>query len=831
MKLRREALGLPVMEAADRVMDALDRCGAVVVSAPPGAGKSTALPPLIYERVCGAGRVIMLEPRRAAARQLASRMAWLIGEEVGESVGYRVRFDKRVSKDTVIEVVTEGVMTRMMMDDSILEGVSALIFDEFHERSLVCDEAFALALQTRRLLRPDLRIVVMSATLDAAPLCEALDAPLVECEGRCFPVELRYAAGDSDERSCVADTAREILRAHRTLAGDILAFLPGEAEIRACAALLGDELGSTDVVPLYGMMPLEEQSRAIAPSQPGKWKVVIATPLAETSLTIEGVSVVVDSGFCRMQVFDSRSGRQHLETVRISRDMADQRAGRAGRVGPGVCVRLYTERCYRAMKPCRSPEILDADLVPMMLDIAAWGGAKVDELPWLTRPEDWKLKASRSVLQSIGALDQNGAITPEGRCIAAFPCHPRIAKMLLESERTASSASLASDLAAILEDRDPLASEDCGADIDLRVSALRSARRRGGGRGRWDRYIKAAEQFRRMVRAAEDDSEADPFEEGRLLAAAFPERIGKSSGEGYTLASGDTVRLERSDALAASEWIVAVSANVGREGTGRVFLAARLKPEVAAKVADTVDKITWDSREGCLVAKRERRIGAILLDSKPLQNVAPDRLSEALCDAARRYGESIFDFSDELANLQRRIAAVASWHPELSLPDVSTRAILDRAADWLPLYAGKSLSAAELSRIDMCAVVTGMLDYTQQQAVDRLAPSRITVPSGSSIKVEYRVGADAPVVRVRLQECFGLTDTPRVDGGRLPVVMELLSPGFKPVQLTSDLASFWSTTYFEVRKELRRRYPKHSWPDNPLEAQAVRGTGRKKNEL
>lgn len=857
------AYSLPVREIAGKVNEALRANPILVVTAPPGAGKSTLLPLTILdglnERDDGCevdggrnnleygGKILMLEPRRIAARQVAGRMAFLLGEEVGETVGYRIRFETKVSSETRVEVITEGILTRMLLEDPTLEGVSVLIFDEFHERSLASDEALALARESQRLVRPDLRILIMSATIDTAGICQALGAPgtgaadgggrredgrvavpLVESRGKSFPVEIRYSDKDTEPRNCAEEVVRAVSRVHKEKEGDILAFLPGEAEIRRCAGMLDGQLGDTKVYPLYGMLPFDQQNKAIAPSPEGERKVVLATSIAETSLTIEGVRVVIDSGLHRTQVYDPQSGQSHLETRMVSRDMADQRAGRAGRVAPGVCLRLYREPTARTMKETRTPEILEADLLPMTLDLAVWGAEDAGELPWLTPPPAWKISQGRSVLQSLGALDADGKITRTGRKIAEYPCHPRLAKMLESTADDRRQACIAADLAAIIEDRDPLSSTDAGVDIDLRISALREARRKGNQR--WARTLRAAEQYRRLTHAPEDNSEADPAVEGKLLAYAYPERIGRPDPEGcgrYILASGDRAFIDQSDEMSVSEWIVAVSANVSRGTDGRVFLASRVEKDDLLKMASVADKVAWNSKDGSVTAAREWRVGGLLVDSRPISDIPQERVSEVICEAVRKQGTSMLEFSDSAANLQRRVAAVASWHPELDLPDLSTEAVLDRAGEWLPLYIGRAKTVTELKKIDMEQALWGLLDYGQQQTVDSLAPSHIVVPTGSRIRVEYRIGTDAPVLRVRLQECFGLTETPRVDGGKRPVLMELLSPGFKPVQLTQDLASFWSSTYFEVRKELRRRYPKHSWPDNPLEAPAVRGVRKK----
>lgn len=819
------AESLPVMEIAGKVNEALPDSPVMLVTAPPGAGKSTVLPLTILSSIDG-GKVLMLEPRRLAARQVAQRMAFLLGEEVGETVGYRIRFENRISSRTRVEVITEGILTRMLLDDPTLDGVSVLIFDEFHERSLASDEALALARESQRLIRPDLRIVIMSATIDAQTT--GLDAPLIESRGKSYPVDIRYSDSDTEPRGCAEDVARAVLKAHRQTEGDILAFLPGESEIRRCAELLGGQLDGTRVYPLYGMLPFEQQNKAIAPSAGGERKVVLATSIAETSLTIEGVRTVVDSGLYRTQIYNPQNGQSHLETLPVSRDMAAQRAGRAGRVAPGVCIRLYRESTWRSMKESRVPEILEADLLPLALDMAVWGAKDAAGLPWITPPPAWRFSQARSVLQSLGALDADGAITKTGIRMAKYPCHPRLSRMLDSAAEDNVQGGIAADLAAIIEDRDPLSSSEAGADIDLRVSALREARIKGNQR--WSRTIRAAEQYRRMIGVPEDNSEADWFIEGKLLASAFPERVGRIDPEGcghYTLASGDKVFIDREDGMSVNDWIVAVSANVARCTDGRVFLAARVNRGDLQEMASVTDRIAWNQKEGCVTAAREWRMGNLLLDSKALPEVPSGRMETVICEAVRKQGTSILDFSEAVGNLQRRVAAVSSWHPELELPDLSTASVLEHAPEWLPPYIGKATTVAEMKKIDVEQALWALLTYEQQQTVERLAPSHIAVPTGSRIRVEYRQGADAPVLRVRLQECFGLLDTPRVDDGKRPVLMELLSPGFKPVQLTQDLASFWAGTYFEVRKELRRRYPKHSWPDNPLEAPAVRGVRRK----
>ena len=686
--------------------------------------------------------------------------------------------------------------------------------------------ALSLTREARTVLRPDLKLVLMSATIDATGLCAELDLPLVESRGKMFPVEVVRTGEEARPENAAELVARTVRLAHRNHEGDILAFLPGEADIRRCSELLGESLAPTRVFPLYGMLSGEEQRRAIARSMVGERKVVLATPIAETSLTIEGVRVVVDSGLCRKMVFDSQRGLGRLETARISRDMADQRTGRAGRVAPGVCYRLWGAVTEQRMPSIRVPEILEADLAPTVLSIAAWGGSRPDKLPWLTPPPALSLVRAQELLQELGALDASGIITAHGRALAALPCHPRVAQMLLKAD-TPDRKALAADLAALLEEKDPMDTAEAG--VYLRLKALRDARR-SRREGRWIRMARIAAQYRQMVRVPEDNGDPDPFEAGALLAAAYPGRIAKAWKEGvgrFRLAGGDLAAVDPSDPLAGSEWLAVGSLHAAPGGVGRIFLAAPLGASDLKPFIRRRDIVVWDSRQGSVLAQRESRVGQLPVGTQPLSDMPREEIVRVICEAARKEGTSMLDFSDEVQNLQRRVAAVAAWHPELELPDLSTETLLQRAPEWLPPFIGKASSIAELKRIDLCEALWSLLTYLQQQAVDRLAPTHIAVPTGSRIRVEYRTGADAPVVRVRLQECFGLQDTPRVDAGRRPVLMELLSPGYKPVQLTSDLRSFWEGTYFEVRKELKRRYPKHAWPDDPLNADPVRGVRKK----
>ena len=931
--ITKKCASLPASLIADDVNSSLQTHNSLVITAPPGAGKSTLLPLTILSSLGDGEKILMLEPRRLAARQIAERMAQILGETVGETVGYRVRFESKVSKRTRIEVLTEGILTRMLVDDATLDGVSIVIFDEFHERSINSDLALALTRQAQEIIRPDLKIVIMSATIDACGICAALKAPLIESEGRMFPVELHYADEDTDPRDIAAVAASTTIEAYKKHEGDILVFLPGQAEIERCFELLsnsqhlstsggalvssapttsqpittttphhlttsggalvssapttphhlttpGGALVSSAPTkpqhltistpqhlttpphhlpthPLYGNLSPENQRRAIAPSAPGERKIVIATPIAETSITIEGVRVVIDSGLCRQVVFDARTGLSHLQTVRISMDMATQRMGRAGRVAEGVCYRLWTKASEHLMAEQRKPEIEEADLAPMVLDTAAFGESDAEALPWLTMPPRAGVFKAKELLMSLGAIDENGNITPIGKRMAALPCHPRIARMILATTCLTTSTSqgvhlsqvhqqhlttstshhnttsLACDIAALLEEKDPL-SEIGGTDLTLRLSALRAARRKGQ-MGRWQRIAKIAAEYRRMAHTDEENRDPAPMEVGLLVAHAYPERIARSTNSigSYRLASGANVQLDATDQQSAHSWLAIASLHSAPGATGRVFLAAPLDPEdLNTEFVKEVDNISWDTKQGCVVMQREQRIGKLMLSEKPIHDADKEQVKSIVCEAMKKDGLTMMAWSEKaVEQVQRRVAQVATWHPELALPDVSTEHLLSTAADWLPFYLEEGgrvkSSVQELKKLNLAEIIWNLLPYEAQQEVDRLAPTHIEVPTGSRIRIDYRTGAEAPVLSVRLQECFGMERTPCVDDGKRPVLMELLSPGFKPVQLTQDLASFWQGTYFEVRKELRRRYPKHYWPENPLEAEAVRGVKRK----
>lgn len=818
--------GLPVAEIIPEVKERLLEENTLILTAPPGAGKSTLLPlALLHEPWLEGKKILMLEPRRLAASSIAHRMASLLGETVGKTVGYRIRFDNQTSAETRIEVVTEGILTRMIHNDNALEKVGLVIFDEFHERNVHADVAMAFCRESQSILRPDLRIVVMSATMDMPQLSKLLSAPMIESKGRQYPVDVRYA-NDVDERMLVEMTAQVVRQAAQENTGDILVFLPGRGEIKQCEELLQKALPQVAIYPLYGLLSPSKQYAAIMPHPKGKRKVVLATSIAETSLTIEGVAVVVDTGLGRTSKFDPRSGLSRLVTVRISRDMADQRAGRAGRLGPGVCYRLWTKATNERMASFRTPEILEADLAPLVLDMAQWGIEDIQELTWLTPPPAGALAQAADTLHQLDAVD-NGKITLHGKAIHQLPCHPRIAHMLLMAKEN-SRLPLATDLAAILEERDPLEKE-AGIDINLRIEALRRHRLENRKGRKFDKIEKIAASYRKLLNIEAVNGLVDPYESGILLAHAYPERIAYArpgTNAQFQLANGKFATASHRDDLANEPWL-AIAHIDAREGTGKIFMAAPLNPSDLAPLVKTTEAIQWDTRKGGLIARKEMRIGSIVLQSTPLPAPDAPQILQAISDAIKAEGEQLLDFNEKVRQWQNRILSLRQWRPEEDWPDVSTSTLLATNMDWLAPYLLNASKPEDLKKLDLLNILHHALDYDKQSELALLAPEKIEVPSGSLIQLYYHPNGEPPVLAVRLQELFGLADSPRINMGRNSVILHLLSPGFKPVQITSDLRSFWDNAYFEVRKELKRRYPKHSWPDDPWNAEAVRGVKKK----
>ncbi len=828
---------LPVMQAVPQLKVALREGRGAILQAPPGAGKSTLVPlALLDSPWLAAGKILMLEPRRLAARAVANRMAALLGEAVGQRVGFRTRLETRVGRECRIEVITEGILTRMLQSDPGLSGVSCVIFDEFHERSLNADLGLALCLESRQALREDLRIVVMSATLDAQALKTVLpDAAAVSALGRSFEVVTHYVPR-RPEMHVELQAAQVIRGALRDHLGDILCFLPGAAEIRRVQRALeaGDVDPKTRVLPLFGELDPTAQDEALSPSAGGVRKIVLATSIAETSLTIEGIRVVVDLGLRRFSEFDAATGMSRLVTGKVSQAAAEQRRGRAGRVARGDCYRLWSEGSHVALSAQTPPEILHADLAPLALELACWGAVDAASLAWIDPPPVAALAQARDLLLKVGAIEANGRISAHGRELATLGMHPRLGHMLIKS-KDIGAANLACDLAAVLSERDILRQEAGARDVDIR---LRAAVMRGDSRDltpglRVDeraltRAKRSAAGWRRDLRSADRDR-ADPHEAaGILLAWAYPDRIARARGTAgrYLLANGRGAHFAEPQAMAKSEFIVAAQLD-GAEREARIFLAApvsiaALEEHFDALIAVAED-ICWDEREGAVRARREQRLGAVTLHSSELKQPDAGRVLAASLSGLKQLGLGVLPWTPVLRQWQARVDlmrrhAVPAPTPWPDLGDAALERNLDEwAAPWLDGLTRRE----HFARFDLRNALESFVTHAQRTILEREAPTHFTVPSGSSIPIDY-TDAEIPSLSVRLQELFGLESSPAVAGGKLPLLLKLLSPAGRPVQITRDLVSFWQRGYHEVKKDLKGRYPKHYWPDDPYTAQATR---------
>lgn len=820
-------IDLPIKDIIEDVRQKLDQENTLIVHAPAGAGKSTILPLALFDQPAFKDqKIIMLEPRRLAARTIASRMSDLLGESVGETVGYRIRFDTQVSDNTRIEVVTEGILTRMIHSDNALEGVGLVIFDEFHERSIHADVALALCREAQHILRPDLRIMIMSATLDMPLLTQLLQAQTATSKGRQYPVDIKYTC-QQDEWMIPELTAQAVIKAVKeNKEGDTLVFLPGQGEIKKCEEILRKSLKGFMIHPLYGQLPQGRQFAAIFPNRDGKRKIVLTTNIAETSLTIEGVKIVVDAGFERTSKFDPKSGLSRLELVKITKDSADQRAGRAGRLTPGVCYRMWSLATHERLGDHRVPEIMEVDLTSLVLDMAKWGIVDVQQLTWLSPPPQAKISQASELLYQLNALE-HGKITEHGTKMHELPCHPRIAHMLIMADEDG-LLDLATDIAPLLEERDPMQRE-AGIDINDRIDALRKYRTGRGKNPRFKRMEKIAASYRKLFQIQENNDPFDPYETGVLLAFAYPERIAfarPGNNAQFQMSNGRYAMAGHKDDLAHEPWL-AVAHVDARDGMGKIFMASPLNPKDLAPMVREQEVITWDTRKGGLIASKDLRIGNIVLKSTPLPEPDESQLEKAISDAIKKEGERLLDFNEEVTQLQNRVMSLRKWRPQDHWPDVSTPTLLMTNFSWIASYLHKIKKPEDLKKIKLADVLYHSLDWDKQRALDKLAPAKLKVPTGSHIKLNYSAKGEPPVLAVRLQEVFGMTETPTVNNDN-PVLMHLLSPGFKPVQVTSDLKSFWDNTYFEVRKELKRRYPKHEWPDDPWKAQPIRGVKKRK---
>jgi ATP-dependent helicase HrpB len=816
-----EALIAPLQAAL------VERAAAVVVAAP-GAGKTTRIPLALLDAPwLQARKIMMLEPRRLAARMAAERMADTINQPVGDLVGYRVRLESKVSKATRIEVVTEGILNRRLQHDPELADVGVIIFDEFHERSLDTDLGLALTLDVQRNLRSDLKLLVMSATLDTGPVAQLIgDAPILESAHRPFPVETRFlpkaAAGPLEK-----DVTSVVKQALASDEGSVLVFLPGEAEIRRAAdALNNANLPSdVDIRPLYGALSWKDQNAAVAPSPPGTRKVVLATTIAETSLTIEGVRIVIDSGLKRVSRFDPRRGMSELVTVSVSRASAEQRRGRAGRLGPGVCYRLWTEAEDRALAAFDAPEMQLADLAPLALDLANWGVADPLALSWLTPPPAATFAQGVDLLKSLDALDAQGRITPEGRAMAALPLHPRLAHLVHRGVELRAGAT-ACDIAALLAERDILAGTR-DPDLRTRVEILGDKRERGEARvnfGALGRVKQSARQFRSIAKIGDGDRSS--AHTGQLTALAYPDRIAQRRGARgrYRLSGGGGAFIDETQSLAAQEYL-AVAYLDGAAKDARIYLAAPItRAEIEETFADQItdgEVVTWDNKTETVIAAKQVRFGALILEDKPLGRPDPAKTTPAFLQGVRSMGLDVLPWADGIRAFQRRVMFARANDSNNAWPDLSDDGLLSTLDTWLAPYVEGFMRRAHLAKLDLYEALKAQLSWDLQKRLDKLVPTHLDVPSGSSIRVDYE-GQGGPAMYVKLQEVFGLTETPKIADGKVPVTLHLLSPGQKPVAVTADLSSFWKNVYPQVRGEMRGRYPKHIWPEDPLSATAVK---------
>jgi ATP-dependent helicase HrpB len=812
-----DASPLPIDAALPDLTAALRANTAAVLVAPPGAGKTTRVPLVLAREDWAqkARRILVLEPRRLAARAAADRMAQTLGERVGDTVGLRVRFGSKISSRTRIEIITEGVFTRLILDDPMLDGVSAVIFDEFHERSLDADLGLALARDVQQGLREDLRILVMSATIDGARIAKLLgDAPVIASEGRAFPVETRYAGHDA--RPIEPQVADTIMRAMRADTGSLLAFLPGAAEIRRTKTLLESRTEpSTAVVALYGALTGDEQDRAIAPAPPGRRKVVLATSIAETSITIEGVRIVVDSGLARVPRYEPDVGVTRLETLRVSRAAADQRRGRAGRIEPGVCYRLWDEPQTAALEPFARPEILAADLSSFALDFAAWGGGP-EQLAFLDPPPRAALTEAKALLRELGVIDGDGRITAEGKLLRRLPLPPRLARMVVDAG-TEGDALPAAEIATLIGERGL-----GGDDVDLR-ERLNALRRDRSPRSR---DARAMAQRWAEVASATSPQGGGELSVGTLLALAYPERIAKNRGAGsgaFLLVNGRGANIDPASSL-AREPFLAVAELAGTAAQGRILSAAPIAlAEIEQRFSDRIEareEIAFDAASASLRGRRSRRLGAIALSDQPTPVAADDDTAQKLTAGIASLGMHRLPWTKSLQQWRDRVMFLRTSEGE-DWPDLSDTALAQSVNAWLaPALAAKT-TLGDITADELNTAVRALLPWPLQRRLETEAPTHFAAPTGSQVPIDYEAEG-GPKIAIRVQELFGLDRHPTIAGGKVPLLIELLSPAHRPVQMTRDLPGFWRGSYAAVRTEMRGRYPKHPWPDDPIAAPATR---------
>ncbi len=828
---------LPIQSVLPRLKETLATEQSVLLSAPTGSGKTTVVPiALLQEKWLAGKKILLLEPRRLAARLAASFMAGQLGEQVGQTIGYRVRFDRKISKNTRIEVVTEGVLTRRLQRDPELEDIGLVIFDEFHERSLEGDLALALCLDIQDGLREDLRLLVMSATLEGDELSTLLGgAPVLRGEGKLYPVEISYlpppAELDSSRPDHIARmTVRGVRQALQEQSGDLLVFLPGRGEInRVMDGLAPVVENDTVVLPLYGAMKLSEQTRAVRPDPAGRRRVIVTTTIAETSLTIEGIAAVVDCGWKRVPRFDVGCGLSRLETVRISRASAKQRSGRAGRLGPGTSYRLWSRGVELGLQPFDRPEILQADLAPLVLELALWGVQSPDQLRWLNPPDPHSVARAGELLVQLEALDGNGALTKIGRKMAELPVHPRLAHMLLQAKGR-DNQQLACDIAALVSEQDILRNSD-SADIDDRLLVLHRFRRSGrrgsrAGGSSIRRVDRVSRQLMELVNRQGDSETGTTFSSGGLLSLAYPDRIAALRPESslkYQLVSGRGAVLLPHDRLQTAPFLVVAAMDGGRRD-GRIFLGAAIGSEelldLHGQRCCRRQEVFYDRDRLAVRALERVMLGKMEVARKPVARPDPEKIRAALLAEINRTELQLLPWNRESRELQQRILCLRGWQPESDWPDLSDQALMGNPEHWLGPYLNGMKTAADLRGLRLEEIVRNQLDWKQQQRLKQEAPTHLRVPSGSKIRLQYRAG-ESPVLPVRLQELFGLAETPTICRGRVKLLLHLLSPARRPVQITDDLKGFWESSYHQVKKELKGRYPKHYWPDDPLQATAT----------
>ena len=834
---------LPVKEALAALLETLNTHTRVVLEAPPGAGKTTLVPlALLQAPWREGGKILVLEPRRLATRAAAQRMSDILGEEVGHTVGYWVRMEHVVSANTQVEVVTEGILTRLLQEDPALEGISAILFDEFHERNLQGDVGLALALDAQAVLRPDLRIVVMSATLDTQAVANWLNAPIVQSMGKQYPVETHYltnaevaAAGTRPAQRLVNLVPKAIRQAlEHEPEGDLLVFLPGMGEMRKVAEQLENRLAqSIDLHLLHGDLALSKQLAAIQPAPKGRRKIVLATSIAETSLTIEGVKVVIDGGFARVPRFVPRTGLTTLATVPVSKAAADQRRGRAGRLGPGVCYRLWSSADQLQLPENQTPEICEADLTGLALELAIWGVKDATDLKWLDVPPAAALSLARDLLLRLNAINETGNATAHGKAIASMGLPPRLGHLVIRG-RELGHASTACALAALLSEKDVLRSVQTSfteplPDLQVRLELIEGKRPFTPGFTVDDNALRRvkeqAQHLRQRLREPNAPLNAEAL--GILTALAYPDRLAQLESSGRVrLVTGQRVALQ-TELFGETPFYSIAHLEIGKNA--RALLATPItKTEILkhfSEQSETGDEVRWDEQAGRVTARSITRLGALILEEKQQLNPDIEQVADALFYALQEKSVARLLWSDEAIKTRLRLDFLHTLAPE-TWPDASDVALQQSMGVWLRPHLSGLRSMEQVARIDLNEVLLSELSWEQRQEMDRLAPTHLQVPSGSRIAINYS-DAKTPVLAVRLQEVFGMLETPRIGGGKVPVLMHLLSPASRPVQVTRDLHSFWSNGYFEVRKDLRGRYPKHHWPDNPLEAQATRGTKKR----